>query len=124
MTAARVMLVDDDPDIRLMLSMRLSADERFVVVSEARDGQEAINLAEDACPDMIILDLNMPVLDGIHTLPLIKRVCPAAKVVIFSAVAGLASTSLTERGADLVIDKGDQIGGVIEALARLMPSAD
>lgn len=124
MTAARVMLVDDNPDIRLMLSLRLDDDERFVVVSEARNGQEALDLAEAACPDLIVLDLHMPVLDGVQTLPLIKDVCPKAKVAIYSCVARWNSISLTLCGADLVVDKWEQIGGVIEAFARLVPSAD
>ena len=116
-----MLLVEDDPDIRLMLSLRLEDDERFVVVSQAKDGKEAIDLARAACPDLVLLDLRMPVLDGLHALSLIKELCPGAKVAVFSATADLSAVSLRESGADLVVTKGESIGGVIEALADLMP---
>jgi CheY-like chemotaxis protein len=82
----RVLLVDDTADIRLLIRFSLEFDPRFEVFAEANDGQEALDACERACPDLILLDLMMPVMDGFTALPLLRDRCPNAKVVVLTAV--------------------------------------
>lgn len=81
-----VLVVDDVKDIRRMVRLMLERTGRLHVVGEAADGREAVDLAERLRPDVVILDLNMPVMDGIGALPRILEVAPRTKVVIHSGI--------------------------------------
>lgn len=82
----RVMVVDDDPSVRSLLKVALPlADTEVEVVAEASDGNEAIQVAESVCPDLIILDHMMPRRTGASALPQIKKVSPNSDVIFFSA---------------------------------------
>jgi CheY-like chemotaxis protein len=110
----RVLLVDDHPDIRLLVRIGLEADGAFDV-AEATDGQEALDALcpsgrGDGCPDAVLLDLAMPVMDGMEALPRIVERCPGTKVVIFSAndepanrrkAAGLGAAGFLPKGAPM-----------------------
>jgi DNA-binding NarL/FixJ family response regulator len=85
--AVRVLLVDDEPDIRMMLRLHLARDPRFEIVGEASDGQEALEQCEELRPDLVVLDVKMPRLDGVAALPLLRVQCPAAKIILFTAFA-------------------------------------
>ena len=66
MTATvRVLLADDNPVLRMGMASLLTADDRIDLVAEAADGQEAVELADRHRPDVVILDVRMPVLDGV-----------------------------------------------------------
>lgn len=108
----RVLLVDDHPDIRLLVRIGLEADGRFDIVGEAADGQEAIDrldpVGEGGCVDAVLLDLAMPVMGGMEALPLILKRCPTTRVVVFSAndepknrreAAGLGAVGFLPKGA-------------------------
>ena len=62
---ARVVLVDDTPDLRDLLSLAFGPDDGFEVVAEAGDGREAIEVVGGHRPDVVLLDLAMPVMDGL-----------------------------------------------------------
>ena len=80
----RVLLVDDHPLTREALSSLLEANE-FDVVGEAGDGNEAIIEAERLQPDLVLLDLTMPELDGLGALPGLRQVAPDSEVVVLTA---------------------------------------
>jgi DNA-binding NarL/FixJ family response regulator len=82
--AGRVLLVDDHPLTREALSALLEQHE-FDVVGEAADGNEAIVEAERLQPDLVLLDLTMPELDGLGALPGLRRVAPDSEVVVLTA---------------------------------------
>lgn len=117
MTPMRVLLVDDDEDIRLLVRLVLTSDNAFEVCGEAGNGQEAIALARTCRPDAIILDVTMPVMDGLTALPLLRYLCPTVPVIIFTA-AGTDETHCTamQRGASAVVDKRGPPQHLIEAL--------
>ena len=94
----RVLLVDDLPDIRLVMRLLLEADGRAEVVGEATDGAEAVRLAEELRPDAVVLDLRMPGMDGVAALPLIRNAAPGTVVVALSA---LPVGPMTDRAVDL-----------------------
>jgi DNA-binding NarL/FixJ family response regulator len=80
----RVLVVDDHPLTRDALGSLL-AQGGFEVVGEAADGVEALDLAESLQPDLILLDLSMPGLDGLAALPRLRDAAPACEVVVLTA---------------------------------------
>lgn len=81
----RVLIVDDEPDIRLLLRSMLGIDQRFDVAGEAADGAEGITQFEALRPDVVILDQRMPVLGGLETAQRILRDHPGQAIVLLSA---------------------------------------
>jgi DNA-binding NarL/FixJ family response regulator len=81
---ARVLVVDDHPLTREALSSLL-AQHGFEVVGEAEDGVTAIAAAEELHPDLILLDLSMPGLDGLRALPMLRAAAPECEVVVLTA---------------------------------------
>lgn len=81
---ANILIVDDSRTSRKMLR-NLLEENGHVVVGEAKDGQEGVDMAKELNPDVITLDITMPVLDGIGALELIKQDNPNAKVIMVTA---------------------------------------
>src|SRR5688500_15973123 len=99
--AISVVLADDTEEIRHLLRLALSTDARFAVVGEASDGAQAIEVAAEKRPDAVVLDLAMPVMDGLQAIPEIKRRSENTKIVVFSAFeADQMSREAMARGAD------------------------
>src|SRR5438067_3650075 len=82
--AERILLVDDHPLTRSALA-GLLRQHGFDVVGEAADGEEAISSAETLQPDLILLDLSMPGLDGLSALPRLREAAPDCEVVVLTA---------------------------------------
>lgn len=102
----RVLLVDDDPDMRGLLETMLDEDGRFVVAGHASEGGEALRLAERHRPDVVVLDLQMPGMDGLTALPLLRALLPTARIVVVSAFPDpLTLADAIEQGVDGYIDK-------------------
>jgi DNA-binding NarL/FixJ family response regulator len=80
----RILLVDDHPLTRSALA-GLLAQHGFDVVGEASDGEEAIEAAARLAPDLILLDLSMPGLDGLSALPRLRAAAPDCEVVVLTA---------------------------------------
>lgn len=103
----RVVIADDSSDIRLLTSMILGAEDDFQVVAEAADGAEAIAQVRAHHPEMVLLDLAMPVLDGLSAIPEIRSASPDTVIVVFSGFsAGSAAQGALERGAHAYVEKG------------------
>lgn len=101
-----MLLVDDVPDLRLIVRMVLERTERFEVVAEAGDGYEAIDLAREWQPDLTLLDLSMPRMNGVVALPRIREVAPDSKVVILSGWEPGRALERTGAGAVAYLEKG------------------
>lgn len=100
----RVVIVDDDQDVRLLLRVMLQRDSRFEIVAEAADGVEAIERAGETQPDLIVLDRQMPRMGGIEALPHIRECAPHAAVVLYTARpdAGTHHAALAAGAVDVV----------------------
>lgn len=91
--AVRVLLADDHKVVRQGLRMLLSLDEDFEVVGEAENGEEAVKLARELLPDVVLMDLLMPVMDGIAATRAIRDELPDVEVVALTSVLEDASVS-------------------------------
>ena len=80
-----ILLAEDHAVVRQGLCALLNADGQFLIVGEARTGREAVELAKSLRPDVILMDIAMPVLNGLEATRQVLAVNPAAKVVILSA---------------------------------------
>ena len=103
----RVLIADDSQPIRLLLRVWLQVTDEFAVVGEAEDGRQAVRLAADLLPDVVLLDLSMPDLDGLEALPLIHRAAPGVQVVVVTAFdAARGRPAAMSAGAAAYFDKG------------------
>ncbi len=84
--AVRILVVDDHGVVRKGLRMYLDADPDFEIVGEARDGREALALAQELRPQVILMDLLMPVMDGITATAAIRRTVPDTEVIALTSV--------------------------------------
>jgi len=94
-TVVRVMICDDSAVIRGALDRILASDPEIVVVAKAENGKVAVEQIRAAQIDVVVLDIEMPVMDGLTALPLLLRADPGVRVI-------MAST-LTTRGADIAL---------------------
>lgn len=118
----RVLLVDDAPDVRTLVRQMLE-QAGMEIVGEANDGVSGIAAAAVLQPDVIVLDLAMPVRDGIDTLPSLREVVPEARVVL---VTGFSDTSLERQllssaGADAYVAKGASSEELVRAVSTAKP---
>lgn len=80
----RVLLVDDHAVLRAGIRLLLNSQPNFEVVAEAASGVEALTLAEQTQPDLILLDLSMPGLGGLDALPILRQRAPTARILILT----------------------------------------
>jgi PAS domain S-box-containing protein len=117
-----VVLVDDSPELRSVVGSRLRLSRRFDVVGEAGTGAEALRVVADVDPDLVLLDVSMPDMDGLDALTHLRELAPRTTVVLFS---GFEEQGLADRarraGAVDFIEKSvplDQLAGRLEAAVR------
>ena len=104
----RVVVVDDADSVRDLLSIRFELEDELQVVGTGDDGLEAIDLAGQLRPDVVVLDNQMPHLDGLSAIPLIRCVAPATRIVVFSACDTIQDAAL-EAGACAYVDKAQSL---------------
>ncbi len=80
----KLFLVDDQPSARRVLRQRLSLEADIRVVGEASTGEEALQLVPTLCPDIVLMDVAMPGMDGITATTELRHVCPQSAIVILS----------------------------------------
>lgn len=122
---ARLLVVDDSRDMRLLLRHQLERDgDGLTLAGEARDGREAVDLAATVRPDVVLLDVEMPRLDGIRALPALRAAVPDARIVMYSARRERLDEALAA-GAHAWVDKGAPWPRLRDALLDgVAPTAD
>ena len=115
----RTALVDDAADIRMLVRMQLDRDDRFAVVGEGADGIEGLALIERERPDLVLLDLAMPNMDGLEVLEELHRRKWDRPIVVFS---GFANDAMIDKamalGAASYVKKGLDITEIPDLLAK------
>ncbi len=81
----RILIADDHPVVRDGLAAMLGTQPDFEVVATAANGQEAVRLAAELKPDLVLLDLEMPELDGVQALARMRAASPAVRALVFTA---------------------------------------
>jgi DNA-binding NarL/FixJ family response regulator len=114
-----VLIVDDNPAVRRIVSQAFRSDG-FAVCGEADDGQQAIKLAKEVIPDLIILDLSMPVMNGLQAAPELRKIAPKASIVLLTVFANeLAADQASKIGIDLVVSKTEALSSVLSKASSL-----
>jgi len=118
----KILLADDHAIVRSGLRSLLVHDLKMDVVGEASNGQEAINAAESLMPDLIIMDIEMPVLDGIQASTIIKERFPDIKIIILSmhATKSLAKKALKAGASGFVLKSQafEELANAINAVKK------
>lgn len=82
--AKTVLIVDDNESIRQALCELFQSQADFEVCADAENGREAIEMAEQLLPDLIVLDLSMPVMNGLDAARILKRIMPTVPLIMYS----------------------------------------
>ena len=118
MAKARVFLVDDNADIRKTVRRLFHVHPRFEVVGEAEHGRDAVEKAPSLRPDLIVLDLSMPVMNGLEAAPLLIKVLPNVWIILLTAHEfPQIHRLLREKGIHAVVPKD-------QADTHLIPQAE
>jgi DNA-binding NarL/FixJ family response regulator len=112
----RVLIVDDTRALRELLALTVENDDRFSVAGCAADGAQAIRLVEQDHTDAIILDLQMPGMDGLTALPRLRQLCPDAVIAAHSFDVEALERAVP-LGADLSVVKGTGLDELLDAIA-------
>jgi DNA-binding NarL/FixJ family response regulator len=117
--AVRVMVVDDTDHVRTMLAEMLELDG-FEVVAQAANGDEAVRLAAEADPDVVVMDLKMPGVDGLESTRRIKETRPAQAVILYTAYLDpVIEAQAKEVGVTLCLGKIDGLPELERQISRL-----
>ncbi|HET9060559.1 MAG TPA: chemotaxis response regulator protein-glutamate methylesterase [Acidimicrobiales bacterium] len=112
--AVRVVLVDDSAVVRLALSAVINRQADMVLAGTAKNGREAVEVVEQTDPDVVVLDMEMPVLDGLGALKILKKNRPKLPVIMFSTLTGRGTEATVEAlatGADDYLTKPSTMSG-------------
>ena len=104
----KVLLVDDEPDLLLLLGIRFDLEPDLEVVGTARNGAEALEVAHRLVPDLVVMDLLMPGTDGFEAIARLRAELPTLPIVAYSAVVSELSVKQVQRHhVPLVLKQGD-----------------
>lgn len=119
-----VVIVDDEPSARKLANHWLTRTSDFQVIAEAKDGEEAIRMAAQFQPDIILLDLVMPGMGGIAALPHIRRRAPSSKVVVLSMLQQESvRADAIALGAAAFIDKATEGQALLDNLRHIVDTS-
>ncbi len=117
--AWRVLIADDNPHVRQELSTLLPLAGDIEIVGQAADGVEALRLVEALQPQVVLMDLEMPVLDGYEAARQIKALRPACRVVALTVHGDEAARQKAHQaGVDAFLLKGTGVESLVEAIGR------
>jgi len=119
LTRRRVLIADDNPQVRQELRTLLPLAGDIEIVGEAPDGQEAIRLAQALQPDAVLMDLEMPVLDGYEATRQIKAGSPSCRVVALTVHGyDAARQKASQSGVDVFLVKGVSVETLLQAISE------
>ncbi len=114
MLVRQVVVADDSAGIRALIHTLLMLEPDFDVVGEASDGAQAVDLVERLNPDLLVIDVTMPVMSGLEAIQRIRAIAPSMRVAVLSG-----ERRDCPEGADAIIEKGTPNEAVVKALREL-----
>lgn len=105
--AKSVLIADDNPVIRKMLCQMFECEQDYDLCAEACNGEEAISLALKHKPDVIVLDVSMPVMDGLTAARKLKEMMPELPIILLTQHAGSRALMLAKPEVDVILAKSD-----------------
>ncbi len=114
----RVLIADDEPAFREALRPLIEHQPELTVVAEAENGLAAIELVDELDPDAVVIDLHMPLVDGVTAVARMRKDHPALCLIALTGDPALElHRAVSEAGADAVLLKDDLVGVLVERLA-------
>ena len=118
--ARGVLIVDDDDIYRMLLREIVRRADGFHVAGEASNGSEALAQLDTVSPDVVLLDLMMPVMDGFATLPPLRAALPKARIVVLTALDETEATRESVlQGMDAFLEKRHAADRLVDLLERV-----
>jgi CheY-like chemotaxis protein len=125
MPAKRILVVDDNAVVRTLVRKLFESQPDFEISGEAENGREAIDKAEQLKPDLIILDLIMPVMTGLDAAPLLKQLLPDTPIILFTQQEGSEVERLAQAaGIDAVVSKSQVASELVGKAQALLDSIE
>src|ERR1022692_1599873 len=125
MPKKRVLLVDDNTAVRLLVRQLFELEPDFEIAGEAENGQEAVDKAANLKPDLVILDLSMPVMTGLDAAPLLRKLLPDTSIILFTVHEGSEVQRLAnESGVDSIVSKNQAASKLILQAQALLASIE
>ena len=125
MPKKRVLLVDDNTGVRSLLRQLFESEPDFEVSGEAENGRDAVEKAENLKPDVIILDLSMPIMTGLDAAPLLRRLLPDTRIILFTVQEGREVEQLARAaGIHAVVSKSQAASKLILQAQTLLASVE
>ena len=123
-SAVRVVVVDDDEDVRDLLTLMFDVDERFELVGVAADGRDGIDTVCRLVPDVVVVDLDLPGVDGLGVVDHVNGLELDIRVVVFSAYPDpFTLFEVLRHGAHGYVDKANAWAELLPTIAGLFHSA-
>lgn len=119
--AKQILIADDSDTVRRILKMFLETRKDLMVCGEAANGFEAVEKAKILRPDLVLLDLAMPEMNGAEAASVLKKSMPDVPIIVFTMFSENIGRSLTSAiGVDLVLSKPDGMKALVEAIESLL----
>jgi DNA-binding NarL/FixJ family response regulator len=116
-----LLIVDDNPSIRRMLRTAFEGTSDWAMCGEAVNGQEGIEKVSESKPDLIVLDLAMPIMNGLEAAPVLRRMLPTVPIILFTLHD---SKSLVRKalsvGVNAVVSKADSMKTLLNQAEDLL----
>ncbi|MGC2474034.1 MAG: response regulator [Candidatus Sulfotelmatobacter sp.] len=121
MTVWSVLIVDDSPAIRKVICQLFTREGDFEVCGEAENGQEAIEMAQELKPALIVTDLSMPVMNGLVATRTLRKMMPDMPIILYSAhIDSFVEKEAVAAGASAVVPKSDVVALLIARSRQLL----
>jgi DNA-binding NarL/FixJ family response regulator len=125
MPTKRVLLVDDNAVVRSFVRQLFELQPDFEISGEAENGRDAVEKAEKVKPDLIILDLIMPVMTGLDAAPLLRQLLPDTRIILFTQQEGIEVERLARAaGIDAVVSKSQAASELVLKGQALLASIE
>lgn len=118
----RAIVVDDVAPLRQSIADYLVRTGKFEVIGQAANGADGVKLARKTLPDLVLIDIHMPVMDGIEATRLLKAMPDAPRVIAVSLADDRTVQAVLDAGADAFCDKQDLFGSLIQRILKFFPT--